>query len=75
MTNEQMVSMTRADFQSLSEKLEQFGRSLPAGERDALGVLLQQAMIAASGDSEVSGYDMGRIPIPDGDLLHAFGLS
>ena len=75
MTSEQTLSMTAADFGTVAQKLEQFNRGLSTGEQAVLAELLRQAVQAAGGDSEVSGYGMATVAYPEGDVLKAFGLS
>ena len=75
MSNQQVATMTAADFASVAQKLEQFSCGLAPGEQAVLQALLHQALAAAAGDSEVSGYDLRSIPLPQGDILRAFGVA
>ena len=75
MTAQSTVSMTPEDFRAVAQKLEQFSRGLPSGEQAALGELLRQAIMAAGGESDVTGYDLNSVPFPQGDVLQAFGVA
>jgi hypothetical protein len=75
MTDEQTITMTAADARSLAQKLEQFSQTLSPGEQAALQRLLDEAMTVAVGGEDVRGYSLSTLPLPEGDLMKAFGVS
>jgi hypothetical protein len=66
--------LSSADLNALLGKLETFADGLAPGERAAFDSFLEQALSSASQGVEVSGYDYTAI-LPEGSLLHSFGLA
>ena len=75
MSNEQTITMSAADARSLAQKLEEFNRSLTPGEQAAFQRLMEEAMTVAVGGEDVRGYSLSTLPIPEGNLLQAFGVA
>ena len=75
MANSSSVSMSSADLACVVEKLDRFSQTLSPAEQVVLSDLLQQALIVASEHSEVQGYSLATLPIPEGGLLAAFEIA
>ena len=75
MSSEQTTTMTVTDFRSLVQKLETFRQGLPEGEQAALERLIQEALLVVAGDNDVQGFDLNSLPVPEGDILQAFGVA